>query len=234
MCRVAHPRELCKHRSVTRDQIEVFQDFWLFSPHSGRKPLRDALLSAVQPPWGHAPDIEAELSDSSVGTSHPIVFERKADPRIFLFQHGNRCNLGNIVPCDTGPDLGTNGYNDLLNDFVDRVVRPATQDTAFRWQVSRRHRTLADWTSDEAASALRRFSAGANKATGASHPEDAQRWRDFLIADHHAGKAWNHSHFERWLVEVEHWPLDKAHELALEHAHARDLLDQYDMTDKTA
>lgn len=214
--------------------IEVFQEFAISFPDSDATRLRDALLSHARPPWHHDPETEHELTRSSLrATAHPIVFERDGDrsiraARLFLFQHGDRYQLGNIVPCDNGPSLGAHGYNDLIDDFVAHVAEPGTRDTATVLRTTKRHNTITDWTSKDAASALRRFSAAANKATGASHPADAERWRNFLIADHRAGGNWNHSHFERWLVEVEHWPPDEAQELASQRDQALELLDQYD------
>lgn len=215
-------------------RIEVFQEFAIEFPNSGSTGLRDALLSHVHPPWRRAQDVEAELARSNpTGAAGPIVLERDADgsvraARLFLFQHVDRYELGNIVPCDNGPSLGAHGYNDLLDDFVAQIALPATRNTAFILQTTKRHQTITDWTSSDAAAALKRFSAAANKATAASHPADAERWRNFLIADYRAGGNWNHSHFERWLVEVEQWPPDEAQELALQRDHALELLDQYD------
>lgn len=212
--------------------IEVFQEFHFSSPNADPAALRDALLSHVHPPWHHAPDIETDLSRSTA-SPEAFVCERDADhhvraARIFLFGNGDGYKLGNIVPCDDGPGLGPHGYNDLLNDFVDRVAKPAIRDTSFVQRTTKRHQAITDWTSAAAASALHRFSAAANKATGASHPADAERWRSFLIADHRAHGTWNDSHFERWLVEVEHWPPEEAQELALQREQALELLDQYD------
>ena len=218
---------------MSRDSaIEVFQDFYVSSPDAGSAAIRDVLLSVIRPPWHHAQDVEAELLPS-VGASEPLVFERAGDQhiraaRVFLFPRDNRYELGNIVPCDNGPDLSPHGYNDLLNDFVNGVVEPAIRNTVYVPRTTKRHQTITDWTSDDAASALRLFSAAANKATGASHPADAERWRKFLIADHRAHSTWNHSHFERWLVEVERWPPEEAQELALQREYALELLDQYD------
>ena len=215
--------------------IEVFQEFAISAAHSDPTDLRDILLHHIRPPWRHARDAEADLARSfpADASTEAIVFERAADQRIraarlFLFGRTHGYELGNIVPCDGGPGLGVGGYNDLLNDFMARIAEPATRDTAFVPRTTKRHQTITDWTSSAAASALHLFSTAANKATAASHPADAERWRSFLIADHRAGGTWSHSHFERWLVEVEHWPTEEAQELALLRDHALELLEQYD------
>ena len=87
---------------------------------------------------------------------------------------------------------------------------------------------MTDWTSKEAADALHLFSVMANKATGSSHPMDAHRWRDFLIADHKANGCLDSYNLRRWLVEVEDWPFEEAQDLISDREKAVELLEHYD------
>src|SRR3546814_3953965 len=75
----------------------------------------------------------------------------------------------------------------------------------FGWQVSTTSPTqgLDDWLDEESAAALRRFSAAANKATGASHPLDQRRWFDFIISAHRSGKDIGTDRLARWLHAVD-------------------------------
>src|SRR3546814_11423754 len=92
---------------------------------------------------------------------------------------------------------------------------------------------ISDWGSyvcssdhEESAAALRRFSAAANKATGASHPLDQRRWFDFIISAHRSGKDIGTDRLARWLHEVEGWDEDSAHRLAGEYERCQELLDR--------
>jgi hypothetical protein len=77
---------------------------------------------------------------------------------------------------------------------------------------------------------LRRFSRSANKSTGAAHPWTGARWYAFIIATHHTSKRLDTDQLVRWLVEVEHWSEDIAHELAIDYEFALGLLEQYDQS----
>src|SRR3546814_6761369 len=72
-------------------------------------------------------------------------------------------------------ELSTENYNGLLEEFASLIAIPVAE--RFGWQVSTTSPTqgLDDWLDEESAAALRRFSAAANKATGASHPLDQRR-----------------------------------------------------------
>src|SRR3546814_15702568 len=85
----------------------------------------------------------------------------------------------------------------------------------FGWQVSTTSPTqgLDDWLDEESAAALRRFSAAANKATGASHPLDQRRWFDSIISTHRPGKDIGTERPARWLHEVAGWGDDSPHSL---------------------
>ena len=198
--------------------------------------MADVLDSVLKMPWRHA----REAEEAIIGSGDPdaaryAVFERNASDSIRsarLVLYGDRAGytLANIVPTDEGPDLGEDGYNDVLNDFVRRVAEPAMA-RGVSLKLTDRRQTITDWTTDEAAHALRQFSIMANKATGTSHPMDAARWRAFLIADHRAppGKLTSYN-LQRWLVEVEKWPEEEAQDLVTDRDKALELLEDYDNT----
>ena len=89
-------------------------------------------------------------------------------------------------------------------------------------------KTLEDWLTAEQATALRHFSRAANKATGAAHPRDRERWYAFLIAVHCNPKRLDTEHLVQWFVEVDGWSEERAHELASDYDFALGLLAQYD------
>ena len=161
-----------------------------------------------------------------------MVFERDegngvAASRLVLWAEPHGYRVANIVPLRCR-ELGERGYNDVLNDFIDRVARTVSEQGGFELRHTDRMQSITDWTSREAAEALRLFSVAANKSTGSSHPLDAERWRRFLMADHLAESSLSSSHLKRWLMEVEGWTGEAATELVIERDFAEELLQDYD------
>ena len=162
-----------------------------------------------------------------------MVFEREegngvAASRLVLWAEPHGYRLANIVPLRCR-ELGERGYNDVLNDFIDRVARKVSEQGGFELRHTDRMQSITDWTSREAAEALRLFSVAAtDKSTGSSHPLDAERWRRFLMADHLAESSLSSSHLKRWLIEVEGWNGNAATELVIERDFAEELLQDYD------
>lgn len=212
--------------------IEVFQDLDL--TYAGdASAVADALKRHVRAPWRHAEEIESMMTNASrADAGQYLVFERMASDgvraaRLVLCRAKGSYRVTNIVPTDGGRDLGEKGYNDALSDYVARVLKPCEAD-GLSVKLTSRLQKMTDWTSVEAANALHLFSAAANKATGASHPLDAKRWRAFLIADHRARSSLSSHNLQRWLIEVEEWPEEEAWDLIAERENALELLEHYD------
>jgi hypothetical protein len=208
------------------DSIEVFQDLFLTAHGGGRQQLRDALRQHAKAPWRYSEEHGRMLGDDM------ITFEREAGGEIHasaltLWERPDSFAVANIVPKEIS-ELGITGYNDVLNDFVSRVVEPALNESTFSFNVGKREQCISDWTSQQAARALSRFSATANKSTGASHPSDQQRWFEFLFAVHRATREVDTHTLGRWLVEVEQWPSEIARDLMLEYELGIALLKAYD------
>ena len=215
----------------TNQSIEVFQDLYLTSPCDNGSTLKAILIGHARSPWRHACDDEDRIESAYPDAALFAVFERAAaddvpGARLVLYEDADRYKVVNIVPTEC-QSLSETGYNDVLNDFVTRVAEPAQTD-GVSLELTDRWQTITDWTSDEAAGALHRFSVMANKATGSSHPMDAERWREFLIADHHARGKLSSYNLRRWLVEVEGWPPEEAHDLISDREKAVELLKHYD------
>jgi len=134
-----------------------------------------------------------------------------------------------MVPTESGA-LNYSAYNRILRDFVDRLANPAASAAGFRVETSRATQSILDWLKPDTAQLLARFSACANKSTGASHPLDQERWIAFLISAHQHGADMDAGQLARWLVEGEHWPEEEAGELALQYEFSGSLLRTYDGT----
>lgn len=213
--------------------LEVFQDLHLTGPTQEHSKLREALLSLTRPPWRHDVEKEEELSEHA-GNDDVLVFERTLSgglpaAGLVLWSTVKGYSITNIVPIESG-QLSYASYNAILQDFARHIAEPAAKQVGFKLETTAPRKTLGDWLTPSTAEALRRFSTLANKSTGASHPLDKGRWLTFLIAAYQDRHEFDAGLLVRWLIEVEHWPDDTAHDLAIEYEFALELLEQYDKT----
>ena len=135
--------------------IEVFQDLDLICPDGER--LREALCASARLPWRHSTAAEKVMARNAWDDVEIIVFERTegngvAASRLVLWPEPDRYRVANIVPLECR-ELGERGYNDVLNDFVDQVARPASEREGFAFRQTDRMQSITDWTSREAADA---------------------------------------------------------------------------------
>lgn len=206
--------------------IEIFQELTLRD--SSRDLIRASLVNFAQPPWQHTSARERQIDLPY----DMIVFERRESDgltscELVLMEERNGYKVVNVVPSKVGR-LTISEYNDALNDFLCRVAEPASKEAGFYVGVSERKQGITDWTSKEAARALRTFSLVANMSTGSSHPSDQKRWFSFIIAAHKEEGSLDGYLLGRWLEEVENWPASSARELVIEYEFAIDLLREYD------
>lgn len=218
---------------MTEKSIEVFQNLNLKGCSSASS-IRAGILAQVQAPWHHDQEREEDIRGHASDGEDVIVlvrdeFDDVDESGMVLWQEGEGYRVSNIVPRNVG-ELGISKYNTILRDFVARIAEPAASSSSFDIELTSPHQSLDDWLDAEPAAALRRFSRSANKSTGAAHPMDRARWYAFLIATHHTSKRLDTDQLVRWLVEVEHWSEDTAHELAIDYESALGLLEQYDQS----
>ena len=227
-----------------RNKIELFQTFEfcidLDTQLDVRKEMEDVSLDGL---WRRVKHIEKRLEESSLPEDKGVIaFERKAIPECPAVQltlwptqtesdesSSAVCKyrLGNIVALN-GKALGVQRYNDSLQAFIDDIVSPVSQRFRLTFNVGPRFQRMSDLTSDDAATALRAFSAAANKSTGADYPADEARWWEFIIQSHKAHGTLTASLLALWLVEVDKWDDNTAHELACDWQKTQDLLKAYD------
>jgi len=120
-----------------------------------------------------------------------------------------------------------------LRDFVGQVVQPAQSEVGFDQSLSDPVRKLDSWISQGAAEALRRFSALANKSTTNSHPNDSERWEQFVVAVHlEEGPPLGTDILMQWLVEIDGWDEQSAQKLAIDYEKGLSLLETYDRLTK--
>lgn len=212
--------------------ILVFRDLVLRGGASSLSHIRKALLDQVAVPWSHAEEREKEISAGSVSNNDVVMFAREKGDGIeavglLLWSREAGYEVTSIVPRNVR-ELGFESYNAALQDFVSRVAEPASRIADFQIEMTPDRQSLRDWVSSDVAEALRRFSVLANKSTGSSHPSDRERWFEFLFLAHRSPKHLDTDRLIRWLVEVESWPEETAHDLAIQYELGLDLLKAYD------
>lgn len=219
--------------SHKKDCVQVFQDLYLRHP-MGSKTIRSALLEAATGRWIHSDLKEKSIRDISGGqTVDVMAFERPETKELqgvtlWMFED-DKCGykVSNVVPIQQG-ELGVAGYNAALADFESTVVSPIIKSSGIKLVLTSADQTIEDWTDSATASALKRFSGLANKSTGRSHPLDEERWLDFIISAHRCGRPLEPEQLLRWLIEVERWSDEIAHDLASDYSMGMELLDRYD------
>jgi hypothetical protein len=131
--------------------------------------------------------------------------------------------VSNVIP-HSRRRLDYDQYNRVLTEFHERFVQPAVAKTGAVAELTDTQADLEQWLSPAAAEKLRRFSSCANKGTGASLPQDRERWNDFVLAAYQDRSTLDASTLRRWLVEVEDWPQEVADQLGVEYHCGRELL----------
>jgi hypothetical protein len=219
--------------SPKMDSVQVFQDLYLRHP-MGSKTIRSALLQAAAGRWIHSDLKEENIRDTTGGQLVDVMaFERPATKglagvTLWLFEDDKAgYKVSNIVPIQQG-QLGVTGYNAALVDFASTVASPLVKSSGIELVLTSADQTIEDWTDSATASALKRFSSLANKSTGRSHPLDEERWLEFIISAHRGGSPLDPEQLSRWLIEVQHWSDDIAHDLASDYSMGMALLDRYD------
>lgn len=211
--------------------LNVFRDLRLLGPIDAIERLRDALVASAKAPWRNAPEREKRLQVPAPD-GRPMAFERSATPGyeaagLVLFARPDGLEVTNIVPLERS-ELSHRAYNMILEDFAEQIARPASRATGFEVKLSVDAVQIEDMLSPAAAEALRRFSALANKSTGAAHPLDRQRWFDFIIQAHQDHSDLDADFLHRWLLESDDWPQSRASDLAIEYERSRALLTRYE------
>jgi hypothetical protein len=219
-----------ERQKMARDML-VFQDLILRGRKDALTEIRKALLNQVNARWSHSKDRENEISASCSGND-VIVFAREKGEGIeavglLLWSREDGYEVTNIVPRDIR-ELDFEGYNAALQDFVASVAEPASRMAGFQIEMTPERQSLSDWAPANVADALDRFSKLANKSTGSSHPSDRKRWFDFLFAAYKAPKRLGTDQLIRWLVEVEGWSEEIAHDLAIQYEFGLNLLKEYE------
>ena len=89
--------------------------------------------------------------------------------------------VGNIVPLEKS-ELSVNEYNDVLMLFYNDIIKPF-KESGTSLEISQPTDDIFDpltEISEESLKKLKAFCRSANKSTGSSHPNDQERWFEFI------------------------------------------------------
>lgn len=207
--------------------IEQFRELKLEAKRDDFLKLRDALIAVETASWPYLRDRVLDFSPG--GTS--VLFAHRGgglpNADLSVAWYGGQVSIGNIVPENFG-QLSMAEYNALLMDFYHARFAQAAARLGLQPELTEARRDLSDWISAAAVRQLDAFSNLANKGTGASHPNDRQRWLDFIIRVHDEGKRLPPEILEKWLIDELHWPESTASELAADFGGSLELLKRYD------
>lgn len=179
--------------------------------------------------WSRNHEREAEVRSAALGPLYCYSCTRlKSRPSgdLWMAMHSQGYLYVSNILAHEFPSLTYDQYNAILSDFCKHCARPAADEAGVSLELGNQDPQLEEFISPTAAGILRAFSAGANRAV--SHPLDRKRWNAFLLAAHRENAELSPDLLERWLVEEEKWPEDKARALSVEYEHARDLLNTYE------
>ena len=172
--------------------------------------------------------VDSKSRDSRFALTYEV---EDGDPssRVYLVREDRRLFVPNITPLEAGR-LSIAQYNRILDKLAGILKNHRPPDSELEINLSRDDANITDWVSPTAAELLERFSTLANKSTGSSHPNDFERWVDFLIKVHEEDSSLklSGSFLARWMEEELGWSSDGAIELSAEYEFARDLLRAYD------
>lgn len=207
--------------------LDIRQDLQLRGPADKLEALRTSLAERAVRPWRYnalETDQFLVLGEDELA----LAFERSATPGfeaagLLLTATKDGMEVASIVPLLT-EELSVVEHNRILCDFAACIAQPVAQALGYRVELSSSTLQFEDLLPQEVMAALQRFSDLADKANGAAHPLDKDRWFDFVILSYCTGVQLEGSILERWLYECESWPRDIARNLAAEYERSCALL----------
>jgi hypothetical protein len=191
-----------------------------------------ALEKAAGNGWRRDPGLEATVRGMVAGHTY-VCFLREGHPRYspasvwMIYSPPGNLKVANVLS-ERFSELSIQDYNALLDDFHTNVIQPAAAAMGVPVRFTNGTMALQDLAPPSVVDKLRVFASSGNRASAAGHPQDFNRWLDFITEAHRRRCELPAQVLGRWLQEEEHWPRDTAERLAVEYEFARDLLKVYD------
>lgn len=158
--------------------------------------------------------------------AYVIRFDEKKNPfamvALVYNENENRIWISNIVPCQKS-QLSIDEYNEVLEKFDREIVAPVKQD--LQCEITKDEFSGKDVMSDASWRLLESFSALANRTS--LHPNDMQRWHQFVISIFHSDVKLYADTLTRILCEEFGWDQNGALRLSMRYDDEIDLLREY-------
>jgi hypothetical protein len=223
------------HHHDARDlmSIEIFRELILRGEESALVELMEHLSEHPADEWVRHRDVEERSRVGREDSLGPFCFVRTPEDETLVAalwvypKEQGQLYVSNIVPW-ARDELTRAQYNETLIAFYRAMVVPSAGQFGVQPELTGDQQDIKELLSPRAAEALERFSALANRATGAGHPLDQRRWESFLILAFIDRCAADSDTLRRWLVESEGWPEEVAWDMAEDYSTGFSLLQSYD------
>lgn len=129
-------------------------------------------------------------------------------------------SVPNIVPIEA-VQLTVQEYNAILHHFVKHILEPIRVNDNFTFELSKDELSLSDILDEKSVEKFTKFSRTANKSTGFSHPNDEQRWFDFILSSFNQDLDLD---LLRDSLVDDGWSIDTSEELVMNYEYASSLL----------
>ena len=199
---------------VINESVEVYQDISFEYPREKSQTLRDFLKRRCSQHWHWDPNWEEELKKRADYDSEVIAFARDSYDQIgAAYVHLWNASLKdwtipNVVPQKIGDRFNVYQYNDIIDDFVQLLLKPVLDSLQTELDVSSRRVQLSDFMSKASRSALHAFLTSDTVCATVIHPHDEQRLCQFIWSLHEGDTNLDVDLFCRWLEEANSWPRD--------------------------
>jgi hypothetical protein len=212
--------------------VKRTRDLELFGTTAKLQSFADHVERVCPPGWTRDKSEEARISKEAFSPMYCFEYKKSSNPAhlwIAYDRKNERLWVANIVPehnLDTDSER-YDYYNGTLLKFWAFAQNVADAE-GLKFNLSDEDVTIDTLLPMDAAKKLRAFSRLANMSTGSSHPNDQERWFDFIVSVHKSRVDLDVGTLERLLHEEERWSESSASKLALEYEFARALLEFYD------
>jgi hypothetical protein len=217
--------------------MEVFQNLKIFLNHTNDATLKEHLVSKAKSiNWIHRLDFEENYRKNTATESDTILCIETLEMffnslpikgYIWLWKKNNYFEIFNIIPTKPG-SFSYSQYNYILNQFFLFVVSDVVLQLGLQTESSKPNKSIEEIIGKDAAESLIRFSKGANKVTGNTHPYDFDRWCEFVFIIFREKIPLNIDEFVRWLKDEENWSDEMAWKLGIDLEYALDILEKYE------
>ncbi len=188
-------------------------------------------MVAQQPGWRRDSEMEDRVRERTATDYRCYSMiapgaERRV--QVWVVEKRGQVEVANVVAEDRG-NLSYDEYNQAVEAFCERGVKLAAAGMALDVALGAPTFSPRDRLGDDVAAVLEDFASRTNKATGASHPQDSELWRKFVITAHKAGADVTPGDWlARWLASDAGFPVEVAYELAVRYENERQLLRQFE------